>query len=159
MSLKNISMCKFNMDIKKLKKGSSISIEKFIKEIDPEIVPPIGTKVDLGKWAIKLDTFAINLASLDQLGNIEALLSFYVNKGSFITFFAVSKDHRRRGLGSMLLDACIHECKKEQSSSIKVHTWLSNERAIILYNSKGFKKDEIRTDRLVDTTLILKKKL
>jgi len=147
------------MDIKKLKKGSSISIEKFIKEIDPEIVPPIGTKVDLHKWSIKLDTFAINFASLDQLGNIEALLSFYVNKESFITFFAVSKNHRRKGFGSKLLDACIHECKKEQSNSIKVHTWLSNKKAIILYMSKDFNKVEIRNNRSVDSTLILEKKL
>ena len=99
------------------------------------------------------------LGKLDSLGNTKALLSFYTNEESYITFFAVSKEHRRKGLGSMLLDACILECKKKQSNSIKVETWLSNKKVTGLYLSRGFKKIEIRNDRPIDSTLVLEKRL
>jgi len=147
------------MVFEKLKKGSSAPIEKFIKAIDHEFVPFLSNKIDICKWAIKLDIFAINLVNLNQRGNIEALLSFYVNKESYITFFAVSKAHREKGFGSILLDKCINECKKEQSSSIKVETWLSNKKAISLYLSKGFNKIEMKNDRPGDATVVLEKKL
>ena len=147
------------MKVEKLKKGFPAHIEKFIREIDYEFVPSLSTKVDICAWAIKLDLLAINLASLDSLGNIEALLSFYTNEESYITFFAVSKEHRRKGFGSKLLDVCIQECKKEQSSSIKVETWLSNKKATDLYLSKDFNRIEIRNDRPGDSTLVFEKEL
>ena len=147
------------MGLKKLKKGSAKSIENFIEDVDHEFVPMLSKKVNISEWAVKLDTFANNFACLDQYDNIEALLSFYVNKDCFITFFAVLEEHRRKGLGSMLLDACIQKCKKEQNNKIKVETWLTNKQATELYLSKGFNKVEIKNDRIGDLTLVLEKKI
>lgn len=147
------------MFFRKLEKGSFSLIEKFINEIDHEFVPLLSNKVDICKWATKLDIFAINFVSLNQYNNIEALLSFYINETSYITFFSISKEHRGKGLGSKLLDTCIDECKKKQSHSIRVETWLSNKKALKLYLSRGFKQIETRNDRPGDSTIALEKKL
>ncbi|MCK5535943.1 MAG: GNAT family N-acetyltransferase [Bacteroidales bacterium] len=146
-----------NPQVLHLKSNSLNLICEFIKNIDSDFTPPLSTKVNINEWSYKLNAFATNIIIEDDKKQVIALLSFYVNENanSYITFFGISKIHRHKGYGTILLDYCLSYCKKMKSRSITVETWLSNKNAIDLYISKGFRNKTIKEDRTEDKTLVL----
>jgi len=152
---------KLNKNISKLDKTYSDNIECFIKEVDCEFVPPLSSRVSISEWSKKLNELAVNIGKINDDGDLEALISFYANKGdvSYISFVAVSKSQRGKKTGTALLDYCIDFCTEIGSTYVKLETWLSNERIIDVYHSRGFVDLEIKNDRSVDKSLILIKKL
>lgn len=144
-----------------LDKTSSKKIECFIKELDNHFVPPLSSRVNIAQWSRKLNDFAVNIVKMNAHVDIEALISFYSNKGSesYITLIAVASSQRGKGLSDDLLKYCIAYCMEIGSTAIKVKTWLSNKRVIGMYHSHGFIDYEIKDDRGNDKTLVLKKRL
>jgi len=149
------------MEINQLDQNCSEKIERFIVKVDDEFIPPLSSKVSIPQWSKKLNALAVNIAKVNFNGDLDALISFYPNKDkeSYISFIAVGKSQRGKKLAGTLLDRCIKICTDMRSTSIKVHTWLSNDKISNIYHSRGFVDIEIINDRGSDKTLILEKKL
>lgn len=64
----------------------------------------------------------------------------------------VRLDHRRRGIGSALLERAIQFCKERQHLKIKLDTFMDREPALKLFEKFGFKLS--RTRDVADKTLL-----
>lgn len=52
---------------------------------------------------------------------------------------AVAPEHRRLGIGSLLLEAVIAEAKQKALSCVTLHVWADNSDALAFYRSFGFR--------------------
>ena len=72
----------------------------------------------------------------------------------------VAAEHRRRGIGTMLLDAAVGWARMSEISKLELHVFPWNEPALHLYESFGFeregyrKRHYVRDDELVDAILM-----
>lgn len=69
-------------------------------------------------------------------------IAFYANnikdKIAFISQICVSENSTNRGIGRLLIDKCIEECKKKKFLLIQLSVYKQNESAINFYKKMGF---------------------
>lgn len=73
-----------------------------------------------------------------------------VNEGH-ITNIAVAEDHRRQGIGHMLLNALEAEARLHSMIGLTLEVRVGNEYAMRLYNKHGFKIEGLRKNYYADT--------
>jgi putative acetyltransferase len=72
----------------------------------------------------------------------------------------VAAEHRRRGIGTMLLEAAVGWARMSEISKLELHVFPWNEPALRLYESFGFeregyrKRHYARDDEYVDAILM-----
>ena len=74
----------------------------------------------------------------------------------------VAKDHRRRGVGSALMEAAEQWARSAGVRKLELHVFPHNEPAIALYDRLGYRREGVRRrhyrrgDQLVDVVLMAK---
>ena len=74
----------------------------------------------------------------------------------------VAKDHRRRGVGSALMEAAEEWARSAGVRKLELHVFPHNEPAIALYDRLGYRREGVRRrhyrrgDQLVDVVLMAK---
>ena len=95
----------------------------------------------------------------DEDGRIVGILGLRDLSGEGeITNVAVSKDCRKRGIGSLLVSRAVEESKSLGIGDLTLEVRASNEAAIRLYDKFGFKSEGIRPgfyEKPVEDALIL----
>ncbi len=61
-----------------------------------------------------------------------------------IDMIMVSDKHRRKKVGTSLIDYLLKEAKEQKTENITLEVNINNEAAIKLYNKKGFERKAIR---------------
>lgn len=89
----------------------------------------------------------------EEDGNIVGLLDFLggsmaeeAHAGSF--GLSVARDHRGRGIGSMLVGSLIEWAPTVGVSRIEVRAWSTNPRALALYERLGFEREGLLHDAI-----------
>lgn len=140
-----------------------ISVAEFMKENSADFNPPFSERVNINSYAVKLLSVAEVMVLIDSNCDIGGLIAFYandsVNYESYISYLSIGKEFRQCGFSKKLLDTTIRVCKENKMKSIEVQTWTDNEKGIKLYQSFGFEKKKIVSDKLGSgiERLVLKK--
>lgn len=92
----------------------------------------------------------------DVLGMVIGYTSNTVNNLSYITQVFVLPEMRGRGIAGRLLDQYIQYCKDIDLDGIWLTTEHDNDKAIKLYQSRGFKIEEYNHDYLIKLVLMFK---
>ena len=128
-----------NFDIKYEKNFFDLNIQWlneyfFVEEYDKKILS------NSNKFIIKKGG-EIFFAKLDnQIVGTIALMPI-ANYNEFeLTKMAVTKAHRNKGIGKILLERCIKEAKNKQMKRILIYSNKRLENAIYLYKKYGFKE-------------------
>lgn len=78
-------------------------------------------------------------------GQILGFASYYLKKitdsTAFLSMLIVRGEHQGKGVGKMLLDFIIDDCKCNFAKKIRLEVNTQNSRAIFLYDKKGFKRE------------------
>ena len=74
-----------------------------------------------------------------------AVLWWVLDQGELANL-AVRRDHRRTGIGSILLDQAIAHAESQGVGSFFLEVRMSNEQAYRLYSNRGFSQISIRED-------------
>ncbi len=107
-----------------------------IMDIEKEAFSPQNPAYDLFVYL----SHSTDLLVADIGGNVVGYISVMdMNDSSKIISFAVKKEFRGYGVGSMLMDTAIRKCKERGKKSVMLEVRVSNERAQKLYKKKGFK--------------------
>ncbi len=107
-----------------------------ILKIEKEAFSPQNPAYDLFVYL----SHSTDLLVADIGGNVVGYISVMdMNDSSKIISFAVKKEFRGYGVGSMLMDTAIQKCKERGKKSVMLEVRVSNERAQKLYKKKGFK--------------------
>ncbi|MCX6819102.1 MAG: GNAT family N-acetyltransferase [Candidatus Aenigmarchaeota archaeon] len=77
-------------------------------------------------------------ADKKAVGFVIFSMEFWGSDTLFIHSFAVDKDYRKKGTGTVLLDKVIEMAKKKSARRIFLDTWVGNKKAIKFYKKRGF---------------------
>jgi ribosomal-protein-alanine N-acetyltransferase len=114
----------------------SIKDFKDILKIEEEAFRPKNPAYDLFIYL----SYSSDLLVADIGGKVIGYIAVMdMNSSSKIISFAVKKEFRGHGVGSMLLDRAIERCKSRGKRSVILEVRVSNEMAQLLYKKKGFK--------------------
>ncbi len=148
--------------IEKLSNTNEIKKEvaKFIKKYDKTFKPPISKQVEISDYVYKVFEKGYFLgATLES--KIKGLIGFYCNDREeyrgYITYLAVGKGVRGRGVGGNLVDECIDKCAEEGMKKVRVQTWSDNKSAIRLYRQRGFEFVEKYVNELSIEKVVLER--
>ncbi len=72
----------------------------------------------------------------------------FIDEATPVIVIAVSVSYRKQGIGSMLLDALLHEAKRQKLERVSLMV-SQNNNAIYLYRKLGFEEHEIVGDSLL----------
>lgn len=127
-------------------------IEAFIRNLEKDFVPALGTRTELRVYAEKLVREAVVFVAQNvEAGDLQGMIGFYSTPEAFntasISFLAVARPARRRGVGKRLLTCCIEYARQAGMNAIETRTWTSNTAGIQLYLSQGFEVVEQVADR------------
>lgn len=114
------------------------SLEQYIQEHDSDFKPPISSKTDIPKYALKLATLGKVIFCYDN-EKIIGVTAFYCNSDeyAFCSYLSVDRNYRNKGIAKELINKMIDYCEKTNVLGIKTNTWTNN-KAIELYLSNGF---------------------
>lgn len=105
----------------------------------------------------KFSKFA-QVVSAKYESEIVGFIAFYnndrINYSGFLSMLIVKNQFQGYGVGSMLLELCIEQCKKGGMTTLRLEVNRENARAIHLYEKIGFKEVEKSED-----SIFLEKKL
>lgn len=115
-------------------------IEKFLYEIDEDMIPSLSSRVSISKYADKIAKCADTVFGYsDNLAEEVAACSVYCNSEiAFITSFAVKSEYRNKHIGSILMTEVIRRCKERKCMEIQLEVYDENRYARMLYMNKGF---------------------
>lgn len=115
-------------------------VEKFLYEIDEQIIPSLSSRVNISKYADKIAKYADTVFGYaDNLAEEVASCSVYCNSEiAFITSFAVKRECRNKHIGSILMNEVIRHCKKQKCAEIQLEVYNENIYARMFYMNRGF---------------------
>lgn len=132
-------------------------LKKFIMEVNFDLPIPITDKIDIDVFLDKIRNFGEAYCVYDQ-EKIIGCAFFYandkINKQAFLTLFAVKREYRNCGIGSILLEHMIDYCDGLGFEYLQLYTHKTNKKARSFYSRKYFY--EIDCDRENDVKLELK---
>ena len=137
-------------------------IEEFIRKYDHIFIPPISIQKNINEYVLKVFTYGHFLMYI-QRSNIRGLIGFYCNDTKFrvgyISYLAIDKDYRRKGIGQVLLDECMAMCLNQGMRVVRLQTWSGNTGALSLYINKDFRFVENYVDKFDVEKTVLERKL
>lgn len=144
-------MEKRNTIVKILRKHLPVDIVKdLILTLDPSFAKRLAEDVNIDAYSLKLSEYA-NFEVADLSGSWGGVIAFYENKKElYITYVCVSVTKRRMGVADLLLHS-VCSYADEVSKPISLEVWVSNEKAIRLYEKHGFEKVRSGTDKFYMT--------
>ena len=120
--------------------ADALQLAEHLRRCDRNFVPPLGTRVDIDAYAVKLCTRAIRLEAWDH-GRLVGLAAYYRDATSgkaFLSNLSVDPTWQRRGLGRHLLDEALHRVAHLGPGSFELEVGEDNRAAIALYEGAGF---------------------
>lgn len=139
--LKN-ALTKNKDDMIKIKHVKSINeITEILNIFDDYFTPSINIKVgDIDAYSKKLANNAFVYAAEEQdvVGFVALYANDLENHQAYIPFIAVHSQHRRKNIGSRLIDKCINVAKDNGMKKIKLEVRKENLSAQKFYSKHGF---------------------
>ena len=128
---------------------SLIELTEFLQRIDPDVVPPLSSRVRLQEYSEKLNRFAdCIVADIDH--RAVGLCAMYCNdqatREGFVSLIAVDAPFRRMGLGARLLEKGLELALSKGMERALLETHVANHKAISLYKSKDFTVSKVHPD-------------
>lgn len=113
--------------------------------LDPLFAKRLEKDVDIAEYSIKLAKNA--MFEIAYVSGVVGLIAFYENKNElYITYVCVSIAKRRMGVADMLLHSvCCYA--DDVGKPISLEVWVSNTKAISLYEKYGFEKVKVGTEK------------
>lgn len=117
-------------------------INRILYQFDPVFMPSLTQRVDdLDTYAEKLFKYAIVLAAAeenDYIGVAVLYANDLENQLAYLSLISVIQSAQNRGVGKLLLDACIYKAKNNGMTALKLEVMNSNITAINFYKKNGF---------------------
>lgn len=112
----------------------------------------------IGNLSRKFDVFGRVLAAYEE--EIPAgFIAYYVNdetKTAYISMIIIQKAYQGQGIGSVLLDAMLADCKNASQQSVRLEVANENKKAIGFYEKRGFVREGNASDNSAYYSLTLK---
>ena len=106
---------------------------------------PLSNKVNIDKYLVKIAKLGNSIICLDE-EKIIGLIFYYDNDikthRGFISLVSVDETHRRKGIASTLVKLVLKEMRKNNIQWCEIPTHITNQSAIKLYKSLGFKQEK-----------------
>jgi ribosomal protein S18 acetylase RimI-like enzyme len=133
------------------KPGEYDGVLDFFKVIDSYYYPQLSKRCSLREFIDPVIKEG-NIIYIKEKGKIIAMITyFYFNEkfnSAYIDTISIIKDHRRKGLGKMLIDKCLKDLKSKDIGLVKLRTWSTNEITTRFYPKIGFKVSKVvKNDR------------
>lgn len=125
-------------------------VRDLLLSLDPSFAKRLAEDVNIGSYALKLAEHA-NFEVAHISGHMGGVIAFYENeKELYITYVCVSVAKRRMGVADRLLHSV---CRYADSigKPISLEVWVSNTKAIMLYEKHGFEKVRGDTEKYLMT--------
>ncbi len=139
-------MCASNRDSEKYKIKKIYNLEKIIMTLeknDDDFNPPLSKRGLLENYAKKWVNEGVVL-EISYKSNFAGIAVFYCNpesyKYSFLTFIAINRNYRGKGLSVLLMESVIDYCKGKGSLGLETQTSEENSKSLHLYTRLGFKE-------------------
>ena len=125
-------------------------VRDLLLSLDPTFAKRLAEDVDVESYSLKLAEHA-TFEVADVLGVVGGIIAFYENKKElYITYVCVSVTKRRMGVADLLLHS-VCSYADEVAKPISLEVWVSNAKAIRLYEKHGFEKVRSGTDKFYMT--------
>jgi ribosomal-protein-alanine N-acetyltransferase len=99
---------------------------------------------------LKQERAAVLVAEDSGAGVVGYTVLWWVFDQAELANLAVRKDHRGRGIGSLLLDQAITHAETQEVQSLFLEVRMSNESAYRLYSNRGFTQISVRKNYYQD---------
>jgi len=118
---------------------------QFLYTIDNDYHPKISKHMPINDYAQKLLNFASIDFTRDEEGTLSSIVAYYLNqetKIAYVSIVGTNKENRRKGLSRNLCSLCIENSKKYRMRIIRIPVTKTNNSALSLYLSLGFRKSQ-----------------
>lgn len=106
---------------------------------------------DIDRYVEKIIQKA-NIITYSSEGSIKGFIAYYSNdpkkEMSFLTMLLIDKKYRKEGIGSLLLKTSILDINSRGIDVYHLEVLRSNKRAVLFYESHGFKIEKIHSEKL-----------
>lgn len=120
-------------------------IIEYIKGHENDFPIPLSQKVNIDEYVYKIQNNG-KMVICYNANQIIALVFYYSNnieeKKGFISLVSVDKNYRKRGIAKKMLEIVFDNMKKRGMQLCEIPTHSTNQKAINLYTSLGFKQKE-----------------
>jgi len=126
-------------------------IQQHLQKCSATYSPPLDSYVDIEEYSKKLYNKAILFSEFDA-DNLIGLVAVYDNpteRSGWITNVSVDPEHIGRGVAKKLLNKCCEYFENKKYFSILLEVFLENTKAISLYYKQGFKKHNIKKNKMI----------
>jgi len=138
------------MNYRQATKKDFPKIVNFFKLNDSDFVPPLSKRAPSIEQLVEgLFNQGEKFILLEKKGRIVGLLSFTQNpksKSAHISYLVIHPSYRDKGLGRNLLSECFNLLIGTKTPKVIVETWSTNQKALDLYDKKGFTIKEVFKD-------------
>lgn len=73
-------------------------------------------------------------------GCMDSHCKYYVQKVGYLAHLCVDKNHRKQGIGKLLIDAFAEKMSEQGAKFIKLCAFRNNQPAVSLYEKEGFQE-------------------
>ncbi len=73
-------------------------------------------------------------------GYMDSNCKYYNEKVGYLDHLCVDKNHRKQGMGKLLMDAFCEKMNEQGAKFIKINAFRENEPAVSLYEKEGFQE-------------------
>ena len=73
-------------------------------------------------------------------GCMDSNCKYYNEKVGYLDHLCVDKNHRKQGIGKLLMDAFVEKMKEQGAKFIKINAFRKNEPAVSLYEKEGYQE-------------------
>lgn len=126
-------------------KVERVSGEKLIyqtmKKLSTDFFDSTIDKEALSKKIAQFGCFCVCFINNDEAGFVGYYANDTINHFGYLSTIVVSKTHQGKGIGSMLLQECLKDCREKGMTGCRLEVNTGNRRAIHFYEAKGFKKE------------------
>ena len=118
-------------------------LKKYLFDHDKDFPIPLSNKVDLDEYIKKINKLGKSIIWLDE-ENIVGIVFYYDNNikenKAFISLVSVDKNYRNQGIARKMLNTVFKQLRKKGIYLCELPTHVLNHKALNLYNSLGFEK-------------------
>ncbi|RLG22551.1 hypothetical protein DRN72_01565 [Methanosarcinales archaeon] len=137
-------------------------IVEMLKEVDENFCPPLSSRevgiTERVDRVLKREGSEYVLCEVD--GKMVGIVGYDIHEGwAYINLLAVRPQYTGKGIGRSLLKTAEKRLEEKGIKRVKVCTWSTNEKAIMLYKSLGYYVEDILAGHRgegIDTLIFVK---